>query len=100
MMFLLIYLLFQGQFLYVEVNGNEEDVTIFLTNMLRCVQNILVETDNVGHDSMMLESLFFELNGYARTISFFLSTDEWLEGGEIKEIWVHWRHCMHVLIPS
>lgn len=29
MFFLLIYLLFQCQFLFVEVNGNEEDITIF-----------------------------------------------------------------------
>ena len=81
MIFPLIYLLFQVQFLFVEVKGNEEDIAIFFTNTMRCVETIVRETDNVGHDSMILERLFCELNGYARTISFFLSSQQ-LEGGD------------------
>ncbi|XP_054631907.1 uncharacterized protein LOC129181161 [Dunckerocampus dactyliophorus] len=84
MIFPLIYLLFQVQFLFVGVNGNEEDIAIFFTNTMRCVQTIVRETDSLGHDSMILERLFCELNGYARTISFFLSISQQLEGGDIQ----------------
>lgn len=82
MIYPLIYLLFQGHFLFVEVSGNEENITIFFTHTMRCVQNIGRETDSVGHDSMILERLFCELNGYTRTISFFLSITQQSEGGD------------------
>ena len=46
----------------MEVYGNEENITIFFTDTLRCVQRIVRETDNLGHD--ILERLISELNGY------------------------------------
>lgn len=82
MIFLLIYLFFQGQFLFKEVNGNEEDIAIFFTNTMRCVQTIIRETNSMGHDSMVLERLFCELNGYTQTIYFFFSISQQLGNSE------------------
>lgn len=72
----IIYFLFQSQFLFLEVNGNEENVTIFFTNTLQCVQRILRETDNLGHDRVILDRLISELIGYTRTVSFLASINQ------------------------
>lgn len=85
MFFLLIYLLFQCQFLFVEVNGNEEDITIFFLKTMRCVQDITRETDSMGSDSMILERLFYEPDWYKWTISSFLSISQQLEGSNSWE---------------
>lgn len=78
--FIFIYFLFQGQFLFLEVNGNEENVVIFFTDALQCVQRIVRETDNLGHDGVIMERLISELIGYTRTVSFLLSINQQFEG--------------------
>lgn len=84
MIFLLIYLLFQSNFL-LAVNGNEESIRTFFTNAMRCLQHIARESDRGGYDSMILDRLFFELNGYARTILFF---SQQFDGGVDQESFV------------
>lgn len=84
MIFPLIYLLFQSNFL-LAVNGNEESIRMFFTNAMRCLQHIARETDRGGYDSMILDRLFFELNGYARTILFL---SQQFEGGVDQESFV------------
>ena len=78
--FLLIYFIFHGHFLFVEVNGNEEDIAIFFTDALQCVQRIVRETDSLGNDSVILDRLISELDGYARTISLLLLINQQHEG--------------------
>ncbi|KAK2830807.1 hypothetical protein Q5P01_018738 [Channa striata] len=78
--FIFIYLLFQGQLLFVEVNGSAEDIQVFFTTAMQCAQNMISESDTMGSDSMILERLFLELNGYTKTISSFLSIHQNLGG--------------------
>lgn len=76
--FLLIYFLFQGQFLFVRVNDNEENITIFFTDALQCVQKTVRETESLGHDTAILDRFISELDGYIQTIS----TDQQFEEGD------------------
>ncbi|XP_041827246.1 uncharacterized protein LOC121644788 [Melanotaenia boesemani] len=86
MRLLLIFLLFQSLFIFVEVNCNEADITIFFTHALRCVQDIVRETDSGGHNNMLMDRLFSELTGYTRTISVFLSISHQLERGNNQSV--------------
>lgn len=85
MIFLIIYLLCQAQFLFLGVNGNEEDIIHFFTDRMRCVQDIIRETDSMGPDSMVLARLYCELDGHTRTISAFLLICRQLEEGDSRE---------------
>lgn len=40
-------------FFFVGVKGNVEDITIFFTNTMRCLQSSVRECDSMGHDSMI-----------------------------------------------
>lgn len=82
---ILMYFVIQSQFLFWELNGNEENVTIFFTDTLQCVQRIQRETDNLGRDSAILERLFSELIGYTRAVSFLISINQQFEERDNQE---------------
>ncbi|XP_039657021.1 uncharacterized protein LOC120559393 [Perca fluviatilis] len=85
MIFHFIYLLLQVPFAFVEVNGNEEDITLFFTDTMRCVHDIIRETESMGPDSMVLQRLFGELDSYRRTMFSFILISQQLGGSDSRE---------------
>ena len=54
----LIFFVFQVQALFFEVRGNEEDVVVFFTNALQCIERLQREESDNFHQ----ERLYRELN--------------------------------------
>ena len=65
----LIFFIFQIQPLFFEVRGNEEDVVVFFSSALQCIERLQRQESDNFHQ----ERLYIELNEHTRTLSAFLA---------------------------